>query len=375
MMDLSKAFDTINHELLIAKLHAYGFSLGALQIIHSYLSNRWHRTKIDGEYSSWKKILCGMPQGSVNGPKWFNIYLNDLFFLFINTEVCNIADDTTPYACNAHLPTLLRNLESDAASATMWFDANYMKSNQTKCHFLIPSSSPEFLWIQVGEQIIWESKQEILLGVNIEKNLSFYTHVKNICNKASAKVTALSRLVRIVSMGKRKILMNAFIESQFSYCPLVWMFCHSRKLNKRMNHIHERGLRMVYQDYTSSFQALLEKNGSVSIHHRNIQLVAILMFKVKNNLCPEIIKDLFLFNTEPSKKNTFLIPQVKTEYMGKLSLRYFGPVVWETMLPEPYKAITVLGKFKDKIKKWVPICKCRVCKDYASGLGFIETFA
>ena len=73
LMDLSKAFDTINHGLLIAKLHAYGFSMNALKIAHSYLSNRWHRTKIDGTYSTWKQILSGVPQGSVNGPKWFNI--------------------------------------------------------------------------------------------------------------------------------------------------------------------------------------------------------------------------------------------------------------------------------------------------------------
>ena len=107
--------------------------------------------------------MQGMAQGSVNGPKWFNVYLNDLFFLFLNTEVCNIADDTTPYACNADLDALLHNLESDVASALLWFDANYMKPNQPKCHLLAPSHSPEMLWIQVGEQIIWESRLERLL--------------------------------------------------------------------------------------------------------------------------------------------------------------------------------------------------------------------
>ena len=73
LMDLSKAFDTINHELLIAKLHAYGFSIKALELVSSYLSNRWHRTKINGTFSSWALIACGMPQGFVNVPKWFNM--------------------------------------------------------------------------------------------------------------------------------------------------------------------------------------------------------------------------------------------------------------------------------------------------------------
>ena len=155
-----------------------------------------------------------------------------------------------------------------------------MKLNQSKCHFIMPSNSPEYFWIKIGEQIIWESKQEKLLGITVDKNLKFDRHVENICKKASAKVTALSRLIKIVPMEKTKIVMNSFVESQFSYCPLVWMFCCSRKLNNRINHIHERGLRMVYEDYTSSFQDLLKKSGSVSIHHRNIQLVVTEMLKI-----------------------------------------------------------------------------------------------
>ena len=297
------------------------------------------------------------------------------FSICLLVHVCNIADDTTPYACDADLSTLLHNVEGDAASALIWFDANYMKLNQSKCHFMIASGSPEYMWFKVGDQVIWESSQEKLLGITIDKSLKFDQHVINICNKASAKVTALSRLIKIVPLEKKKILMNSFIESQFSYCPLIWMFCLSRKLNKRINRIQERGLRIVYQDYTSSFEELLKKDESVCIHHRNIQLVAIEMFKVKNNLIPDILKYIFQFNTNPAVKKTFLIPNANNEYMGKLSLRWFGPVVWETMLPESYKNITVLEKFKEDIKKWIPNnCVCRLCKNYIDKVGFIETF-
>ena len=128
----------------------------------------------------------------------------------------------------------------------------------------------------------------------------------------------------------------------------------------------------MYEDYTSSFEQLLKINGSVSIHHRNIQLVAILMFKVKYGLSPEIMRDIFRLNDNVNARTTFIIPKVNGEFMGKLSLRYFGPVVWEIMLPDKYKAITGLNKFKEDIKDWVPDCKCRLCKTYVAGLGFTQ---
>ena len=95
LMDLSKAFDTIKDDLLLEKLHAYGFSKKALKLIQNYLSNRWHRTKINKGFSTWQELLQGVPQGSLLGPLLFNIYLNDLFFLTESTDACNFTDDTT----------------------------------------------------------------------------------------------------------------------------------------------------------------------------------------------------------------------------------------------------------------------------------------
>ena len=201
------------------------------------------------------------------------------FCLFTNTHICNFADDTTLSAYSVNLEELLYNLEQDTLSAIIWFENKYMKLNQSKCHFLTCGNTPEHLWVKVGEELIWESKEEQLLGVTIDKNLNFNSHLSTLCNKVGQKVSALARIAKFLPFNQRRIILKTFIESQFSYCPLVWMFC-SRTINRKINHLHERVLRLVYNDYQLNFDELLRKHKSLSFHHRNIHQVAIEMFKV-----------------------------------------------------------------------------------------------
>ena len=109
------------------------------------------------------------------------------------------------------------------------------------------------------------------------------------------KMPALARISQYMNIRKRRMTMKAFIASEFGYCPLVWMF-HSRILNSRVNKLHERALRMVYQDYASSFTELLEKDNSTTIHSRKIQLLAIELFTVKNGLSPPFMNEIFVEN-------------------------------------------------------------------------------
>ena len=116
LMDLSRAFDTLNHDLLIVKRHAYGFTTESLKLIKSYLTNRWQRTKVNRNFSSWSELLIRVPQGSVLRPLLFNIYINALFYTTEMTNVCNYGDDTTFHACDSGSESLIQRLEHDSIS-------------------------------------------------------------------------------------------------------------------------------------------------------------------------------------------------------------------------------------------------------------------
>ena len=136
LTDLSKAFDCINHELLIAKLHAYGFSLESLTFIQSYLTNQIQRVKINSSFSEYSNVESGVPQGSISGPLFFNIFVCDLFFDDIDTDLANYADDTTPYAYGLELDKVIELLEKNIDKLFHWFSDNFLKANPNKCHLM-----------------------------------------------------------------------------------------------------------------------------------------------------------------------------------------------------------------------------------------------
>ena len=154
LTDLSKAFDCLPHELLLAKLNAYGFSLSALRLIRSYLFNRQQRTKINKSYSYWEEISFEVPRGSILGPLLFNIFMCDLFILE-EIDFASYADDNTPSASEATPENVLSSLESCSASLFEWFSNNQMKANPEKCHLLMNVN--RLATIKIGEHAISNS--------------------------------------------------------------------------------------------------------------------------------------------------------------------------------------------------------------------------
>ena len=139
LTDLSKAFDCLPHDLLIAKLDAYGFKYDALYLIFNYLNNTKQRVKINSSFSSFQNIISGVPQRSLLGPLLFNIFLTDIF-LFCPTEIASYTDDKTPYATGVCLEKTLQKVEIASNTLFKWFYNNYTVANADKCHLLTSTS-------------------------------------------------------------------------------------------------------------------------------------------------------------------------------------------------------------------------------------------
>ena len=201
-----------------------------------------------------------------------------MFFMVDNIDIASYADDNTPYSVGKSQCDLETKLEKAPVKIFKRFNENGLKANQEKCHFL--SSLDINMKFSLLACILENSNSQKPLGVTIDRKLNFNEHVTNLCDKASKKIQALARIFPYIPQTQKRLLMNAYFMSQFGYCPLVWMN-HSRTLNNRINGLHKRALSLVYNDFSSSFSELLEKDKSVTIHYRNFQTLAYEIFKVK----------------------------------------------------------------------------------------------
>ena len=143
---------------------------------------------------------------------------------------------------------VLSKLEKYTSTVFTWFQKNYLKANSEKSHLLTTSDNIQHINVE-GNQLS-SSKSEELLGILTDHKLTFENHLLNIVQKVNQKLHALARISKYMPRKKLRIIMKAFVSSQFAYCPLIWMF-HSRQINHKINKLHERALRIVYNDHFS----------------------------------------------------------------------------------------------------------------------------
>ena len=284
-------------------------------------------------------LLSGVSQGSILGPLLCNICICNMFFeMPKNTDFAWYVDDNTPYTCSSNIEEVLENFQGALEQLFQWFSANHLVANAGKCHLLTSSKITNN--IAISNTNVSSEQKVKLLGINLESRLNFDYHVNTLLNKANKKYHALARVCNYMNTNKRRVLMKAFITSQFSYCPLVWMF-HSRTMNNRINTLHEKALRLVYTNKPNlSFDDLLKEDKSVKIHQKNLQILATEIYKVKNDLGPKIMADIFHFVEKPYnlRNNSIIQRQAnRTVCFGTESISSLAPKLWE-LIPSEIKS-------------------------------------
>ena len=281
LMDLCKAFDCVLHDLLIAKLEAYGINENLLASLHSYLSNRKQCARINDVTSDFETVIYGVPQGSIVGPILFNCFFNDFFYFIEKASIHNFADENTLSMFEETIQNLIALLENESNTAIEWFQNNKMMVNPGKFQAIIIDKKKKCHaneTLEIGNKIIKASSSVNRLGVQIDDQLNFNLHISNICRSAANQLNALIRLKRFLAFEEKKTLINSYVYSNFNYCPLVWMFSSSKSLNK-VESLRKRALRFLYDNYDCSYESILKLVGKSTMNVNRLRSLSIEIFK------------------------------------------------------------------------------------------------
>ena len=365
-VDLSKAFDSLPHGLLVAKLHAYGVELSACKVLCSYLHNRHHRVKMCDVKSEWLNIEKGVPQGSILGPLLFNIFINDIFFIDNDVSIYNYADDNCISYAHSSIDQIKNVLEQDTHRLLDWFKNNSLEANPTKFQSMILKNKKAIaddVDIIVNDTMLNLTDDMTVLGITIDSQLNFNVHVSNMCNKAGRQLNVLQRLKGSLDYSSRLSIYKSFIMSNFNYCPVVWMFTSKYSLSK-LEGIQKRALRFVLDDYTSDYVELLDKANVPGMKIMALRYLAIEVYKCINGINPKYLNDLFTIKERKYQlRNVSIIDRdkVQTTNHGLKSFKYYGAKIWNS-LPNSCKSAISVEDFKVLIKSWNgPKCSCSVC--------------
>ena len=352
LMDLSKAFDCIPHDLLIAKLNAHGFDRKSLVFFYSYLKRRKQCVNVNNMQSTFQTLLSGVPQGSIHGPLLFNIFINDLIGFIKKSSLYNFADDNTITAFEKDIILLKETLQNEAEIAIEWFKDNFMVLNPGKFQAMVINRFDKM-----------ENKHSVrLLGIEVDNQLNFDNHVSTLCKKADSQLNATGRLRKYSGFPEKNNSIEAFVFSNLNYCPLVSNFTSIRSTNK-IESIQKRALRLLCNDYTSTYDSLLAKANKPSMELKHYRTLAFEIFKTLNVLNPTYMQDLFYLRFSSARRaNSIAVVRTNTSTYGTKSLRSLGPQIWNS-LPEHIKAETSLAHFRSLINTWFcKECLCNLCK-------------
>jgi len=296
-LDLKKAFDTVHHDILLTKLNHYGVRGGALNLLKDYLSNRNQAVKLNNQISSLKSINFGVPQGSILGPLFFIIYINDLKNCLMNTIPVLYADDTNIFMSGQDVDSMTALFNNDLASLSEWLRSNRLSLNLSKTHSMIFSTNPSHrdkaLLLSMNGTAIETVRLTTFLGVKIDNALTWSDHVAHVASKISKSIGIMKKASRVLNRESMLTLYRSLIMPYLQYCNLIWGNAAKSHLQRLML-LQKRALRIVNglgaRDHTAP---CLVRDNLLAVSDMHTLSCATFLYRLKFHLYPSFLVDHF----------------------------------------------------------------------------------
>ena len=357
-LDLSKAFDTINHSTLLKQLQHYGVRGQALEWFRNYLTGRKQFVAYKNSNSITQEMECGVPQGSVLGPLLFIIYTNDLPNALRYCRCVLFADDTTLYYSSRDLATAVRNITTDLENLTEWFKSNKLSLNIAKTNFMLfskkhPKPNDDAINLSLANETINKVNSTKFLGMMIDDKLNWEVHLNYTKNKMSSGLYALNKSKHVLDQNHLRILYFSLIHPYLNYGSVLWGSAQQKYVH-RLEIMQNKAMRVIQNlKYNSSAKPTYKKLKVLPIEQLCQQQLGKLMFMHHNSTLPPQIKKIFTINNTVHHHNTRHsndphIPQHSTR-MVVSSFIHKAPEIWYK-IPQDIKESQPIKSFNKKLK-------------------------